>query len=301
VESQLWNVHGIAHKVVFEAEFAYTDATQTVQQFPLYDQLDDDAINQFRRNIPYWDYGAIPGQATPLGQPFMFGPQNKYDPRTYAVRRGLGGWVTGPTEIANDLSVFRLGARQRWQTKRGPMGNRRIIDWITLDIDGELFPIASQNFGAAMGLWQYDFRWHVGDRTTLLSSGDVDFFAGGQQLWTVGALLNRTPRGSFFIGFNEFGGPIQASVLTGSYTYRMSPKWASSFGGAIDLTGRNIGQNFQLVRIGESFLMTFGFNVDYSRNNVGVTFNLEPRFLSRTQFASRTGLDVPIAGAYGLE
>jgi len=301
VESQLWNVHGIAHKVVFEAEFAYTDATQTVQQFPLYDQLDDDAINQYRRNIPYWDYGAIPGQVTPLGQPFIFGPDNKYDPRTYAVRRGLGGWVTGPTEIANDLSVFRLGARQRWQTKRGPMGNRRIIDWITLDVDGELFPIASQNFGAAMGLWQYDFRWHVGDRTTVLSSGDVDFFAGGQQLWTVGALLNRTPRGSFFIGFNEFGGPIQASVLTGSYTYRMSPKWASSFGGAIDLTGRNIGQNFQLVRIGESFLMTFGFNVDYSRNNVGVTFNLEPRFLSRTQFASRTGLDVPIAGAYGLE
>jgi hypothetical protein len=47
--------------------------------------------------------------------------------------------------------------------------------------------------------------------------------------------------------------------------------------------------------------MTFGFNVDYSRNNVGMTFNLEPRFLSRTQFASRTGLDVPMAGAYGLE
>jgi hypothetical protein len=117
----------------------------------------------------------------------------------------------------------------------------------------------------------------------------------------VGAFLNRTPRGSFYVGFNEFGGPISASVLSGSYTYRMSPKWASSFGTAIDLTGRNIGQQFQLVRIGESFLMTFGFNVDYSRNNVGVTFNLEPRFLSRTQFASRTGLDVPMAGAYGLE
>jgi hypothetical protein len=47
--------------------------------------------------------------------------------------------------------------------------------------------------------------------------------------------------------------------------------------------------------------MTFGFNVDYSRNNVGVTFNLEPRFLSRTQFASRSGVDIPVAGAYGLE
>lgn len=81
----------------------------------------------------------------------------------------------------------------------------------------------------------------------------------------------------------------------------MSPKWASTFGTALDLRGRNIGQNLQLVRIGESFLMTFGFNVDYSRNNVGVTFNLEPRFLSRTQSASRTGLDIPMAGTYGLE
>jgi hypothetical protein len=301
VESQLWNVHGLAHKVVFELEYAYADATQSIDQFPLYDQIDDDAINQYRRNIPYWDYGAVPGQPIPLSAPFVFGPSNKYDPRTYAVRRGLASWVTGPTEIANDLSVFRLAARQRWQTKRGPLGSRRIIDWITLDIDGELFPTTSQNFGQVMGLWQYDFRWHVGDRTTVLSTADVDFFSGGQQLYTVGMLLNRTPRGSFYIGFNEFGGPINAAVLTGSYTYRMSPKWASSFGSAIDLTGRNIGQNFQLVRIGESFLMTFGFNVDYSRNNVGVTFNLEPRFLSRTQFATRRGIDIPVAGAYGLE
>ena len=301
VESQLWNVHGLAHKVVFEAEFSYANSTQSIDQFPLYDQIDDDTINQYRRNIPYWDYGAVPGQATPLSAPFIFGPDNKYDPRTYAIRRGLGSWVSGPTELVDDLTAFRLGAHQRWQTKRGPMGNRRIIDWITLDIDGELFPVTSQNFGQVMGLWQYDFRWHVGDRTTILSSADVDFFSGGQQLYTVGAFLNRTPRGSFYIGFNEFGGPINASVLSGSYTYRMSPKWASSFGTALDLTGRNIGQQFQLVRIGESFLMTFGFNVDYSRNNVGVTFNLEPRFLSRTQFASRTGLDVPMAGAYGLE
>ena len=304
IESQLWNVHGIAHKVVFDAEFSYANATQDVSQFPLYDQIDDDTINQYRRNIPYWDFGAIPGvptSTTQLGAPYIFGPQGKFDPRYYAIRRGMGSWVTGPTELVNDLTAFRLGAHQRWQTKRGPMGNRRIIDWITLDVDGELFPTTSQNFGQVMGLWQYDFRWHVGDRTTVLSTADVDFFSGGQQLYTVGALLNRTPRGSVYLGFNEFGGPIQASVLSASYTYRMSPKWASSFGTALNLRGMNIGQNFQLTRIGESFLMTFGFNVDYSRNNVGVTFNLEPRFLSRTQFASRTGLDVPMAGAYGLE
>ncbi|MFM8291193.1 MAG: hypothetical protein ACKOC4_05770, partial [Planctomycetia bacterium] len=34
VESQLWNVHGLAHKVVFEMEYAYADATQSIDQFP---------------------------------------------------------------------------------------------------------------------------------------------------------------------------------------------------------------------------------------------------------------------------
>ena len=303
IESSLWNVHGIAHKVVFDADFSYANSTQNIDQLPLYDQIDDDTINQYRRNIPYWDFGAVPGQGSfaPLPEPFIFGPDNKFDPRSYAVRRGMGGWVTGPTEIANDLTAFRVGARQRWQTKRGPAGNRRIIDWITLDIDGEFFPVDNQNFNQVLGLWQYDFRWHVGDRTVILSTADVDFFTEGQQLYTVGALLNRTTRGSFYLGFQEFGGPIEASVLTGSFTYRMSPKWAGSFGTALNLKGRNIGQRLQLVRIGEAFLMSFGFNVDYSRNNVGVTFNLEPRFLSRTQFASRTGIDIPVAGAYGLE
>ena len=37
------------------------------------------------------------------------------------------------------------------------------------------------------------------------------------------------------------------------------------------------------------------------RWHVGVTFNLEPRFLSRMQFASRRDIDIPVAGAYRLE
>lgn len=320
IESNLWNLHGLAHKVIFEAEFSYADATKSVDQFPLYDQIDDDTINQYRRNIPFFDYNAPQNLAgNPqyrLAPPFIFGPDNKYDPRTYAIRRGIGGWVTGPSELVNDLTAFRVGARQRWQTKRGPYGDRRIVDWIVLDIDGEFFPTTSQNFGQVLGLWQYDFRWHIGDRTTILSTADVDFFTGGQQLYTVGALLNRSARGSLYMGYQSFGGPITASVLTGSYTYRMSPKWASSFGSSVDLTGRNIGQRFQLVRIGESFLTSFGFNVDFSRQNVGVTFAIEPRFLSGTQFAGGGGLtssaagtsafggsptNVPVAGAYGLE
>ena len=187
VESRLWNLHGLAHKVIFEAEFSYANSTQNVDQFPLYDQLDDDTINQYRRNIAFFDFNnpqsPLPSpNAYYAPSPFDFagsgrGPNNgRYDPRSYAIRRGIGSWVTGPSEVVNDLTAFRVGARQRWQTKRGPYGDRRIVDWVVFDIDGEFFPTTSQNFGQVLGLWQYDFRWHVGDRTTILSTADVDFF-----------------------------------------------------------------------------------------------------------------------------
>jgi hypothetical protein len=72
----------------------------------------------------------------------------------------------------------------------------------------------------------------------------------------------------------------------------MSPKWFSTAGMSVDLSddGGNIGQNIALSRIGETFVATFSFNVDHSKDNVGVMLNIEPRFL---RFHP--------AGAFGLE
>jgi hypothetical protein len=82
----------------------------------------------------------------------------------------------------------------------------------------------------------------------------------------------------------------------------MSPKWVSTLGSSIDLgnTG-NIGQSFSLTRVGESLLVTLGMNFDQSKDNVGVTFLIEPRFLPRTRLSGLPGLEIPAAGAYGLE
>ena len=82
----------------------------------------------------------------------------------------------------------------------------------------------------------------------------------------------------------------------------MSPKWLSTFGTSVDV-GRNgnIGQNFAVTRIGESFLVTVGFNVDASKNNVGVNFAIQPRFLSSIRLGQLAGAQVPVAGATGLE
>ncbi len=308
VQSILWNVHGVAHKVVFQSEFLHSNANSNdLLNLPIYDAIDDNNVQAIRRRLDFEDYGnlfpnpAFPGPANVFQVPLQF------DERFYAVRRDIMGWVTGPTEIAGNVTELKFDIDQRWQTKRGIPGQQHVIDWITLDTALEVFPDTDQNFGSAAGLFDYNFNWFVGDRLTLLSYGGFDFFTApggdGQKWATFGGFLTRPPRGSLYLGFNTFeGGPVDANVITTSYTYRMTPKWLSTFGLSYELGQQgNIGENFRLTRVGDSFLFMVGLNVDASRNNVGFTINLIPRFLGRNQSVTRGTIDLPPAGLYGLE
>ena len=56
-----------------------------------------------------------------------------------------------------------------------------------------------------------------------------------------------------------------------------------------------------IVRIGESFLISFSFNVDAAKGSTGFTLNIEPRFLPSTRIGRVGGAQIPPAGAFGLE
>jgi hypothetical protein len=291
VKSELFNVNGLAHKVVFDTDVFYAQSTQNLSTLPLYDQVDDNNIEAYRRWFPFFDFGGPP----PVPQQF--------DERYYALRRGLGSYVASPSmEIADDLFVTRLGAHQRWQTKRGNPASPHIVDWITFDVDGTLFPNPNRdNFGEVIGLVDYNFKWHVGDRTTIVSDGYYDFFTAAGKYTSIGGFLNRPPRGSIYLGFHSLEGPINSNVIAFNYSYRMSPKWLSSFGTTFDFhNSRNIGQNLMLTRIGESFLTSLIVNVDTSKNNIGATFAIQPRFL-QGRMGVGAPMAVPLAGLYGLE
>ncbi len=291
IRDPLFNLNGLAHKVVFDAEFSYADASANFDELPLWDQVDDISITEMRRRL---FSGALPPTIT----------DPKFDPRRFALRSGMQGWVTAPVaEIADDLMALRMGVRQRWQTKRGPAGAQHIVDWLTLDMNATYFPDANRdNFGQELGLLDYDLRWHLGDRFTVLSDGYADVFGSGLKTISGGVLINRPTVGNFYAGVRSINGPVTSNVLLSSFSYRLSEKWILTSGAAFDFaeTG-NIGQTFSATRIGESFTATAGFNVDSSKDNVGFTFMLEPRFLPRSRLTRTTGIDVPPAGAFGLE
>ena len=253
----------------------YSAANKHLNDYVLYGQLDDWQVQDFRRQYSVTTFSNT-------YSPYQDSIPVRFDERYYALRDGrLGGAVTSPsTEIADDLTQIRFDWLNRWQTKRGPIGNRHILDWITLDTGFSLYPKKSQNYDEVIGLVDYDARWHVGDRFSVLSSGLFDFFDQGQKIVRAGVMSKRPGVSSFYLGVDRLSGPIDNTYLNAAINYRMSQKWAASFSNSYDLAERrNVGQSFGISRIGESFIWTLKFNNNQSKKDWGVSLNVLPIFI----------------------
>ena len=292
--SLLWNLNGLAHKVSLDTDFFYADSSQNLDLYPRYNSPDDNAQEEFRRRFFFTTFDQILGGAIP--------PQ--FDDRGYLLRTGTQNYVTSPVpEIAEDLMVGKFAIRQRWQTKRGAPGRQRIVDWITLDVGGSYFPQADRdNFGEDFGLLEYQFRWNLGDRFSLLSDGYADLFQDGLRTASIGSIISRPENGRLYLGFRQIDGPIESQIITAAWSYRMSDTWMTTASGSYDLqeTG-NIGQSLNFTRIGESFLVSFGVRADASRGNVSGIFSIQPRFLPKTKRGQFDGIYLPPPGSRGLE
>ncbi|MEE2641631.1 MAG: organic solvent tolerance protein OstA [Planctomycetota bacterium] len=294
VQSELLNVNGVAHKVEWEGDLFFAESTADLRDFPLYHLLDDDAQEHFRRRFLFSSFGGTFGDDVPF----------RFDERDFAFRSGMQSNVTAAsTEIVDDLFAARIGVNQRWQTKRGPLGNQKIVDWIVLDIQGTLFPKENRdNHGEMIGMLNYDFRWHLGDRLTILSDGYADVFSQGLKTISLGARLNRPEVGNVFVGFRSIEGPISANVLNAQINHRLADKWAMTLGTSIDFASSgNLGQRFAISRIGESAIIRAGVNVDVSRGTTGFNFLILPRFVPGKALRRSIGVDIPALGARGIE
>lgn len=277
VKSQTWYLNGLAHKMNFVVDASYSDANQNYDDLVLYDQIDDWQIQEFRRRYSVTTFA---GSGGTVG--FEDSIPVRFDERYYAIRQGdIGGNVTSAsTELADDLQLVRLGWNNRWQTKRGPAGRRRVVDWITLNAGVNLYPKQSENFGEIPGLLDFDASWQVGDRFSVLSSGIYDVWGSGQKITRFGIQTQRPGLSSTYLGIDSLTGPIDSTYLNFAIKYRASEKWGIGFENSIDLTnGYDVGQALTISRVGESFVFTLGANRNQSKDNWGLSLSVEPVFL----------------------
>lgn len=272
LQSSILGLNGLAHKVVLDADYSYSRASESLSDIPQYNAFDEDAQERFRERFLDLSFGgALPAQ---------------FDPRYYAVRTGAGQSVTAAYhELVDNQQVLRLGLRQRWQTKEGPFDRPRIRDWMSLDLEASVFPDANRdNFGETLGLLTGHYMWQVGERTQFLANAVVDPFHDGQKVWNAGVLTQRGPRGSLYVGVRNIqAGPVDSQLLTASFSYRMSEKWVSTIGASYDIAERrDRGQSLTITRIGEYLLFHVGTGYDRSRNNFSLNFMIEPKLGNKT-------------------
>ncbi|MDX2037049.1 MAG: hypothetical protein SFX72_10385 [Isosphaeraceae bacterium] len=295
-ESELLNVHGLNHKVNFVADARAAYSNVALGTLGVQDDLDDNTYEFVRR------YFALTGYAGGL-LPYQ------YDPRFLLLRRGNSP-ISGSTDVQGSINSVKLGIHQRLQTKRGPEGRRRIIDWLVFDLDTTYFPYAERdNFGKPFGQNTYYFEWFVGDRTSIVSSGWFEFFdiegtplfkvnpnqrndPFGLNVVTTGVNINRPPLGSVFLGYSVINtGPINTSALIANATYWLSPKWYAGAGTTYDFGNAILlGANASITRLGKDYLMSIGLNVDPQRRSYMFSFEIAPRLSPNLRFGSGAGL-----------
>ena len=273
VSSRTWYLNGLAHKIDLDAEYLYAGASRSMDNLILTDPLDLWSIDDFRRRYLTTNpnFGGVMSE--------------KFDPRYYALRSGMASNVTaGNMEIADDMQMFRFGVTQRFQTKRGSVGKRHILDWITVSTHLNLYPQAEYNFGKNIGLLDYNVLWHVGDRFSLFSEGLYDVFEQGQKLTRFGGVWNRPDRGSFSLMLDQFSGVVERTYLSLSVGYTMNEKYSMSYLTSYDVRGgQNVGHNFMFVRTGESFRLLVGAVYSEALSEWSFSVGLEPVFLRRAK------------------
>jgi hypothetical protein len=269
VQSEIFNLNGLAHKIVFDADYEYTSVNRSLATIAQWNEIDDNAQERFRERLVQDTFGGV------------LPPQ--FDSRFYALRTGAGLDVTSPyNELIDDQQFLHLGIHQRLQTKVGPPDRQRIRDWMTLDLEATYFPNANRDdFGAQWGLLTAHYVWNISQRTSILANALYDTFPGAEQLWNVAILSQRSERGSVYLGLAQVKGDfgvLDSDILTASYSYQMSQKWISTVGTAYDLgEHRNVGQSFTITRVGLDFLIHLAGSYDVSTGNTSFAIAIEPR------------------------
>ncbi|GAC1463941.1 MAG: organic solvent tolerance protein OstA [Isosphaeraceae bacterium] len=297
VQSELFNVHGLNHKINLEGDFRDAYSNVKLDQIGVQDDLDDNSYESTRRYFALTNYagGLLPAQ---------------YDPRHLLLRRTISP-ITGSTDVQASIETVRIGLHQRLQTRRGPEGKRRIIDFMTFDLDTTYFPYSARdNFGKPFGQNTYNWQWFLGDRTSILSYGWFEFWnlSGnpiyktnvrrhnnpfGLNVITSGVSLNRPPRTNIFVGYSIIDtGPINTSALTTTINYWMSPKYYGTYSTMYDFGNAILlAATFSLTRIGPDYLTSLGLTVDPQRQSYMFAFQISPRLSPNIKFGSGAGLN----------
>ncbi len=271
-QSELLNVNGLFHKIVFRTNYYKAWSSSPYYLLPQLDRLNDDAIDQTVRDITPFQTAFVQG---PNGLALATSPI--FNPQLYAIRRLLD---TNPDTL-DSIQVLQTAINQRLQTKRGYPGMEHTVDWLTLDLSASFFPAPNHdNFGQPVSFIEYGSTWFAGDQTGITSAGWFDPFNSGARYWNITGFLNRPDRTSYSISYRQTD-PLNSRVVSASVGYIFSPKYAVNASTAYDFgINESISNSLMFTRVGKDLSMSVGITYNAIVNNFGINFMIIPNVVS---------------------
>ena len=236
----------------------------------------------------------------------------------HIIKPDVTAWLSGVNKGSDDLFNFdetvegvdgvdgvALGLRQQWQTKRGRGETRRIVDFLTLDIEVGLFNDSDGNVitngyasfsrpenSLARNYINSSFIWRLNDRTALLSELNYDLNDGEIDILNVSLAVERSPRLSYLLGYRYIE-ESDSNLLGFDLNYRLTEKHSMAIREAFDFDrGRALDFTVAFIRKFPRWFGAVAFELDEAEDDFGVSFSIWPEGLPQATLGSRrfTGL-----------
>ena len=219
--------------------------------------------------------------------------------------------------VAEQRDAINAGISQRLQTKRGPVGRERTVDWMRLDMDvtwvnnsGDtsggpdrfiwnkpFIPLVnrysttippqdrrgSDIFGLRRNSFCADYIWRLSDTFALLSDMNFDMQSGVVQQFDIGLSHLRWPNLSYYIGSRYLrrvwvGDEEGSNAFTFAATYVLDPRYTIVFSQQFDFDyGKNVRSDITLIRQYHRMYWGITYSADESLKNNAIVFSIWPQ------------------------
>jgi len=216
---------------------------------------------------------------------------NVFDVGAYAATNNVRSIELIPFDVAemgtpvvqgvDEVGVVDLGWRQRFQTKRGPEGRRRSVDWLILDLEAVFYnnrhtPELAPDGRKANNRIDFAADWRVTDSASVWSDTNFNLNDGTLDVFTVGTTITHTPRLSYTVGHRYVPDGDSAQTLFG-FDYRINRKWRVLVREYYDFDrGENAQTDFVLARRLHRWMMRVRLEVDPGEDESFIGLEFQP-------------------------
>ncbi len=240
--------------------------------------------------------------------------------------------------VVHQRDTLEVGLRQRWQTKRGPVGRQRTVDWLRWNLD---FVWVSDTGQATAGpdqlLWNQPFiplvnrmggvlpphdrrttalfgpqRNYIGtdvtlrlsDTTSILGDMNFDMQSGVVQQLDVGFSRLRWPNLSYYVGSRYLrrivsGDERGSNAVTFAATYVLDPRYTLVFSEQYDFDyGAGIQSDITLIRKYHRLNLALTVSADESLDEQRIVLSLWPQGVPELGFGLRRYMELGATETY---